>query len=406
MSEEENYPDSAISSWSGFVYQGKIALFQCLKLILKNIENFELQLDSTDDFAIYKDSKLLSAHQVKAKVSKYRSIYQPALEKSAKIELDRIKGTTRYFHISVQISDMSDYKDSNDEVVKFYDYEGKKYCGLSEIEGYTKSAIKDIFKQKNIESSEQFVDWKYCLLSEMISTKAINIHKKIQEDGDSERKAAYENRISSEIILNNLINNDPYSDKEHYAIELRSRLHTHLEEKIDQSLQSMTDSKYERARKLYEHIRVSPINELERLCQLIKPSERFSRIQKQDIRKFTGLIQILKSDPILKRIPHYLCKKNKFYIPTAIDINEDEDQYYCILDIQDEMKNNPNLLELLYEYNNLIAYRAQKSFFVETKYTIGDGMGSEDSELSDSHITRKLNISVITKEDVERHLND
>ncbi|HFQ6221182.1 TPA: dsDNA nuclease domain-containing protein, partial [Pseudomonas aeruginosa] len=65
-------PDSAISSWSGFVYQGKVALYHCLKLITEGEREFELQLDSTDDFAIYKDGKLFSAHQVKAKVGSTR----------------------------------------------------------------------------------------------------------------------------------------------------------------------------------------------------------------------------------------------------------------------------------------------------------------------------------------------
>ncbi|MQZ39149.1 hypothetical protein F4T96_13345 [Acinetobacter nosocomialis] len=59
-------PHSAISSWGGFLYQGKVALFHSLKLIVdgnfdgKVIDTFELQLDSTDDFAmalLHKDLK-------------------------------------------------------------------------------------------------------------------------------------------------------------------------------------------------------------------------------------------------------------------------------------------------------------------------------------------------------------
>ncbi|WP_034689047.1 hypothetical protein [Acinetobacter sp. 263903-1] len=55
-------PDSAISSWGGFVYQGKIALFHSIKLLMdgsfegKEVKKFALQLDSTDDFA--RDCKL------------------------------------------------------------------------------------------------------------------------------------------------------------------------------------------------------------------------------------------------------------------------------------------------------------------------------------------------------------
>ncbi|WP_253385078.1 hypothetical protein [unidentified bacterial endosymbiont] len=42
--DDEKYPASAVSSWSGFVYQGKIALYHSLKLIHDNDLDFELQL--------------------------------------------------------------------------------------------------------------------------------------------------------------------------------------------------------------------------------------------------------------------------------------------------------------------------------------------------------------------------
>ncbi|WP_371927681.1 dsDNA nuclease domain-containing protein [Pseudomonas sp. SJZ080] len=88
---DDKLPKSAISSWSGFVYQGKVALYHCLKLMESGDEDFELQLDSTDDFAIYKNGCLISAHQVKAKVGKNRSSYIDALKKSGAIEFDRKK---------------------------------------------------------------------------------------------------------------------------------------------------------------------------------------------------------------------------------------------------------------------------------------------------------------------------
>ncbi|ETZ12343.1 hypothetical protein AJ90_22965 [Vibrio parahaemolyticus M0605] len=118
--QEEKYPASAISSWSGFVYQGKVALYHSLKLILDDDLDFELQLDSSDDFAIYKAGKLHSAHQVKAKISKYRSGYAKALEQSTLIEYDKAKGTTRYFHVSVPLENTDDHIGNNGETVKFY----------------------------------------------------------------------------------------------------------------------------------------------------------------------------------------------------------------------------------------------------------------------------------------------
>jgi hypothetical protein len=147
--EDENYPASAVATWSGYVYQGKIALYHALKLILVGDEDFELQLDSTDDFAIYKNGVVDSAHQVKAKIGKYRKSYNKALEKSAKIEDDLIAGVKRYFHVSVLLTDTTDYTGATGEIVKFYSYGDKKYCGLGEIEGLTKAVIKKYLRKQS-----------------------------------------------------------------------------------------------------------------------------------------------------------------------------------------------------------------------------------------------------------------
>lgn len=402
--EAELYPDSAISSWSGFVYQGKVALYHCLKLIHEGDDDFELQLDSTDDFVIYKNDVLFSAHQVKAKIGKYRSSYNKALEKSALIELDRIKGSNRYFHISCQITDDSDYIGSNGEVVKFYKYGTDKYCRLGDIEELTKSVITLICEARSIVLSPRLLDANYCLLSEKISSKAIELHNRIQTDGDSERKAAYLNRIHMKSILSDLLNTNPYNDTEYYAIDLKSRLYSSIEERLDKQLSGMADCVYERSRQLFTYIQKADIGELKTLCQLMKPSERFSRIQKMDIRRYSGLMESINVEPIFNRIPHYHDRENKFYLPTALEI-EDHDE--CTSDICHEMKNNEDLLQLLFEYNNLIPFRGEKSFMINTKYTVSADLNKQEIRDSiDSNIIKSLCISIITKEDAEIRLND
>nr|WP_188348056.1 ABC-three component system protein [Enterobacter hormaechei] len=173
----EKYPATAVSTWSGYVYQGKVALYHCLKLISQGDVDFELQLDSSDDFAIYKHGTLVSAHQVKAKISSYRSGYAEALEKSSAIEFDRTVGISRYFHVSVPLNDTSDYTGTNGENVQFYVYGKNKYCGLGEIEKLTKELITQICISKSVTLSENLLHYNYCLLSEKISSKAVAIHR-------------------------------------------------------------------------------------------------------------------------------------------------------------------------------------------------------------------------------------
>ena len=399
MSDEEvsKYPHSAISTWSGFVYQGKVALYHCLKLISAGDSGFELQLDSTDDFAIYKDDKLISAHQVKAKIGDYRSNYKDALEKSAAIELDRIAGIKRYFHISQPINDHSDYIDANRERVEFYE--------LDRIEDLTKDFIKEIYFRQAIFFDDSLIDANYCLLSDKISSHALAIHKKIQNDGDAQRKAAYEYRISAESILADITDSSPYERKDYYAIELKARLYTHLEERLAESLPGMSDAAYERARHIYELIRGSEGGDFKTLCQLMKPSEKFSRIQNSDIRRYTDLVHTINVEPILKRLPHYLDSNNKFYAPTALYLPEPTDKKYCTSEIIAEIKNNDDLGRLLFEFNNLIAAKANESFIIDTKYTnCFDIISTDDQNRIDSNITKSLCISILTKDDAEARL--
>lgn len=406
MSQEndDKYPASAISSWSGFVYQGKIALYHSLKLILDGDLDFELQLDSSDDFAIYKNGKLHSAHQVKAKISKYRSGYTKALEQSTIIEHDKIKGTTRYFHVSVPLDETGDYTGTSGEIVKFYRYGDNYYCGLGEIEGLTKGLIKKLCEKQSIIVSDNLINFNYCLLSEKISTKAIYNHKLNQVDGISEDKAAYEGRIKAGSILEELLAENPYQNRDYFAVELKAKLQTHLEERLEQMLPTMCDATYERARLLSEHIRTTPINELKTLCQMIKPSERFQDVQKNDIRRYTKLIQAISMEPIFSHLPHYFDSKNRFYVPTALDVDESEE---CEFDMIREMKNNGDLLRLLFEYNHLIASKAEASFTFNTKFTNSDDFDNKQtSEKFESNITKSLCISVITKDDAEERLND
>lgn len=406
MSQEDDdkYPASAVSSWSGFVYQGKIALYHSLKIIHDGDLDFELQLDSSDDFAIYKNGKLHTAHQVKAKIGKYRNGYTKALEQSTLIEHDKIKGTTRNFHVSVPLNNTDDHRGASGEIVKFYRYGDNYYCGLGEIEGLTKELIKEICKKQHIIVSDNLINFNYCLLSEKISTKAIHNHKLNQVDGISENRAAYEGRIKASNILEDLLTENPYQNRDYYTVALKARLQTHLEERLDQALPTMSDATYERARCLCEHIRETPINELKALCQMMKPSERFQDVQTNDIRRYTKLIQAISVEPIFNHLPHYLDSENRFYVPTALDVDESEE---CEFDMTREMKNNGDLLRLLFEYNHLIASKAEASFTFNTKFTNSDDFDNKQTtEKLESNITKSLCISVITKDDAEKRLND
>jgi len=92
----------ASPSWSGFNYQGKVALYYTLKLINAkplgaDLSNYSLMLESTEDFEILCDGVPISFHQVKAYNSSTYSDYSDALL-GITVELYKQPGVTGRIH--------------------------------------------------------------------------------------------------------------------------------------------------------------------------------------------------------------------------------------------------------------------------------------------------------------------
>ncbi|HGG8839973.1 TPA: hypothetical protein ACJJXJ_000902 [Enterobacter soli] len=77
-----SHPHTAAPTWSGFIYQGHLALYHSIECVLNKM-SFELQIDSIDDFSIIENGIAVSTHQVKALADDKRAAYKEALEKAA-----------------------------------------------------------------------------------------------------------------------------------------------------------------------------------------------------------------------------------------------------------------------------------------------------------------------------------
>ena len=118
-----SHPHTAAPTWSGFIYQGHLALYHSIECLLNKM-SFELQIDSIDDFAIIENGVAVSTHQVKALADNKRAAYKEALEKAASTSKLCDNTTQRYFHTSVRLDDAADFIGGNGHVVKFYTYDG------------------------------------------------------------------------------------------------------------------------------------------------------------------------------------------------------------------------------------------------------------------------------------------
>lgn len=210
-------PHSAISSYSGFIYQGKVALLHCLKLIAdsgRSIENYQLQIDSLDDFAILNGSSVVSLHQVKAKRAHLFSSYKEDFDKQ-KAKLALCNGQEAYFHVSQPITDLSstfsvNYPNTEIYVYKHADNSEHEYCRLASINSCIEVKLKEALMSlsaENYKFEDEYLTLNRIFLEEIVCTQVILIHSEIQENGISQNAAAYRKTIGFDRILAALTDN-------------------------------------------------------------------------------------------------------------------------------------------------------------------------------------------------------
>lgn len=126
---------TAAATWSGFIYQGKVALYHVLNLLNTdaNALNYSLQLDSLEDFAIVDaDINPITLHQVKAMKSSLYSAYNDAFEKLEQ-RLVTFPCNGAYFHISTQNEKTDAQIKTLHPTINIYNYGANSFCQLKDV---------------------------------------------------------------------------------------------------------------------------------------------------------------------------------------------------------------------------------------------------------------------------------
>lgn len=193
---------SAADTWSGFIYQGKVALYHVLKLINEkdSIDGLHLQLDSLEDFAIIRydenDNIIpISLHQVKAMKSNLYSSYQEAFEKLEKRKTEYPCEDDAYFHLATENERNKTALEASHSNLKIYEYNGSSYCKIENLQTLINEKIKLCLQKFN---KEEFVtNDNYILnlcgeLDEIITSQILAIHAcNNSRDGLSISEGAY-----------------------------------------------------------------------------------------------------------------------------------------------------------------------------------------------------------------------
>lgn len=402
------FPDSAISSWGGFVYQGKVALYHSLKLLIDGVFNstpvpeFELQLDSTDDFAIYVSGAAISVHQVKAKSSPYRSTFTAALEKSSLIDTDCSPTTVRYFHIANEINDSGDYTNSAGANVKFYEYDTKTYCLLCEIEEKTKTKIAEYLEINSLANTPTLVDRKYCYLSELITRQVIKAHGFVH-GGRKENEVAYTERLAS-LALVEILKTDFHSvlDHEYRIYKLKTTFADAFEDCIVNDISSFSNEQVELARGVFNFIYGMGAADLTSILHSLRPIDPSDNLRIDDVQNYAEIITEISCALVLNGLPHY-SKSADRYLPTAVFLTEKRvSTFKEALIVQ--IRQNQHLANVLFEYGVLITLSDVSDIKILAKSDKVTCVPYSNSKIV-HNIVREFPVSIISRDVAEEHLN-
>jgi hypothetical protein len=205
---------SAITTWSGFVYQGKVALYHAIKLLSENrtADSRKLQLDSLEDFAILNATdECLSLHQIKAVKSTYYSRYSGDFKKLC-AKSAQYKCTDINFHLAIKISDKSvaDIEKAH-PTMKIYAYSGAIcHCSLDNIDSLIEGVIKEYYTKQpgqNWKTTPKYLTISRNVLENIIQEKVIFIHSQVHQGLGSDNLNAYRQTLPFKDFLD-ILNQD------------------------------------------------------------------------------------------------------------------------------------------------------------------------------------------------------
>lgn len=206
-------PHTAIPTWSGFIYQGRVALYHILKQLNAKTENeineLVLQIDSIEDFTILKliatgGHSPISMHQVKAVKSSLYSTYKEDFEQlEGKWTAIGLRTAEAFFHMATQNEKTKAEIEVLHPKMKIYQYENNaESCSLNDIDVKIKQQIVLVLQKYNIvgHNNPDTVRLLSEILEKIVSDKVIYIHA-LNHGGTAIRNAAYDNPIPLQNFL-------------------------------------------------------------------------------------------------------------------------------------------------------------------------------------------------------------
>ena len=233
---------SAADTWSGFIYQGKVALYHVLKLIHQNhnVDGLHLQLDSLEDFAIvrYDNNNIIpvSLHQVKAMKSNLYSSYEEAFQKLEKRKDKFPCDDDAYFHLATSNQKTKAEIENDHPKLKVYEYNSNSYCKIEDLQGLINENIKSCltkFNKAEFVNNDNYILNLCGELDNIITNQILAVHaSNHKRNGLSISEGAYYFTIPLQNFVDKIVANqeDILFNKEFYGKKIRLDVNNYYQE--------------------------------------------------------------------------------------------------------------------------------------------------------------------------------
>ncbi|NRB80363.1 MAG: hypothetical protein HRU38_17135 [Saccharospirillaceae bacterium] len=389
---DEITKSSAVASWSGFIYQGKVALYQAIKILTNDKLSFkyDLKVEHLDDFAIFENNTALFIHQVKSTQSKYRNSYKKALDQAADVISPHFTANTRrYFHVSVDITDFSNHVKSG-KTVKFYKYDNDKFfVAPDEMDLRLKKVIANYLESNSNLNTDALVEHKLDRLNSLVANRVNFAHAVNQKTNSTQYESTDAAPIKFTEIIECLKSEVlDFKDKNHVLFMFKNSFIQVIDE-----IANYHDSCYEdditdfdedeildydeKYIKCLSHLSsckktIASLNDnlLEKLYFSLDPSNIVidNISSKSSIRRYLDIIDTLPLFISNNNLPHYINDNHGKYIPSSIEL--DGFSKNAALNVLNnhltKLSENTALLELLFEFDNLIVKMSDASFNLDS----------------------------------------
>lgn len=333
------HPHTAITTWSGFVYQGKVAIYCAVQLLENDHQNcvgLRLQLDSLEDFAILdSDGVAISLHQVKALKSGYFGSYASGFD-SLKEKAVQKNCENAKFHVAQQITNITAADIAATYApAQLFEYGENLWCPLDEIdekiEIKLKSLLAKLHPDDGSKEAAEYVRKARTYLDQVIMKQVLKIHSIVHQNLMSDTEAAYTQIIEFQEFLDILqsdLNQEDIGDDYYFYIILNDFYRYHQEYCLED--ETLTEEELVKISGYMNEIGGLTVQGMHQFFRNMMPQRDFKFATLSDYKDgnftkyqiheaFLPILQTLRQAEFKSSVFFNWQKDDKSYVPTTIN---------------------------------------------------------------------------------------